>query len=64
MNPLQEKITSLENEILRLKEAIREANDWLEAGEGVDLLYYMESNRGDRQYIDTINSVIQEGIRK
>ena len=54
----QNRIAELEAEVERLKAAIIDANGWLEAGEGVDLLYYFACNE-DQESRALIESILK-----
>jgi hypothetical protein len=47
-----------EQRIQKLEQAIRDANSWLRAGEGVDLLYYYEPSYREEESRDIIAPLI------
>jgi len=51
---LDKEIESLKNDIELYRYVIKESNDWLVAGEGIDFTYHMDSEPNDLQLVKYI----------
>ena len=50
----------MDDRIKKLEQAIRDANSWLKAGEGVSLTYYYDEGYKDVESVDLIREVLGE----
>ncbi len=46
------------SELEKLKKAVRDANEALLGGEGIELWYYMEFNESDKESVEILKQVV------